>query len=161
GIACWRRSTRSGMPRPLPCPQSWPTWRATRRCCRASVRCGRTTIRNNNAGACGRGLLSCRSNRKACGMFSSDICCASTSPLRPQAATRTESFWARGEAKGEQKEQFHALIALAEFDAGGERWEKHADLAVEQMLKANPLHLGTWVQALRPVRERLAEPLAK
>ncbi|MBI1918068.1 MAG: SUMF1/EgtB/PvdO family nonheme iron enzyme, partial [Planctomycetes bacterium] len=82
--------------------------------------------------------------------------------LAPHAAALKETLWARAaDTKGPAKERFQALIALAEFDAKGKRWEQQADVAVQQMLSANPLHLGSWVQALRPVREALLGPLAK
>jgi hypothetical protein len=82
--------------------------------------------------------------------------------IAPHAAALKETLWAKvTEAKGQPQERFQALVALAAFDATGERWEKHADVAVQQMLSANPLHLWYWVQALRPVREALLSPLAK
>jgi formylglycine-generating enzyme required for sulfatase activity/tRNA A-37 threonylcarbamoyl transferase component Bud32 len=82
--------------------------------------------------------------------------------LAPHAAALKETLWARvADTKGPPLERFHALIALAAFDAKGKRWEKQADVAVAQMLSENPLHLGTWVQALSPVRESLLGPLSK
>jgi serine/threonine protein kinase/formylglycine-generating enzyme required for sulfatase activity len=82
--------------------------------------------------------------------------------LVPHAAPLTDTFWATAAApKGPAKERFHALVALAAFDARSKRWEKHADLAVQQLLLENPLYLGIWVQALRPVRGSLLPPLAK
>src|SRR5262249_47704289 len=82
--------------------------------------------------------------------------------LAPHAAALKETLWARAvDTKGPAKERFQALVALAEFDAKGKRWEQQADVAVQQMLSANPLHLGTWVQALRSVREALWPSLAK
>ena len=57
--------------------------------------------------------------------------------------------------------RFRALVALARFDPENERWAKAGGQAVEQFLGANPLHLGLWIDALRPVRTSLNEPLAR
>ncbi len=82
--------------------------------------------------------------------------------LAPHAPSLKERLWAKvADTKGPPLERFHALIALAAFDARGQGWEKQADVAVARLLSANPLHLGTWVQALRPVRESLLGPLSK
>jgi formylglycine-generating enzyme required for sulfatase activity len=81
--------------------------------------------------------------------------------LVPHGGTLRESLWQKaGDTQAKPAERFRALIALAAFDAHSELWPEHASLAVEQMLAANPLHLGSWVQALRPVRPALLPPLS-
>jgi formylglycine-generating enzyme required for sulfatase activity/tRNA A-37 threonylcarbamoyl transferase component Bud32 len=82
--------------------------------------------------------------------------------LAPHAAGLRETLWARAaERAASAEERFRALVALAAFDAKGKDWPDHADFAADQMLRSNPLHLGTWEQALRPVGVALVPPLAK
>ena len=38
--------------------------------------------------------------------------------------------------------------------------KKSAPGVIDELLSANPLHLGVWVEALRPVRQKLLKPLA-
>ncbi len=78
--------------------------------------------------------------------------------LTPYADSLREQLW---KDVAETKKGFRALIALAEFDPANERWTKEAPSAVRQMLGENKLHLGTWVQALRPVRAALLNPLSE
>jgi formylglycine-generating enzyme required for sulfatase activity len=73
--------------------------------------------------------------------------------LRPQLWQRVEDPATRPEAR------FRALVALAAFDAGNERWKERGEAVLEQLLTADPLYLGTWTEALRPVREVLLPPL--
>jgi formylglycine-generating enzyme required for sulfatase activity/tRNA A-37 threonylcarbamoyl transferase component Bud32 len=82
--------------------------------------------------------------------------------LAPHAAGLRAGLWAQaGDNKAPPDQRFRALVALAAFDPQGEGWSKHADLATEQLLGANTLHLGTWLQALRPVGGSLLKSLAK
>jgi formylglycine-generating enzyme required for sulfatase activity/tRNA A-37 threonylcarbamoyl transferase component Bud32 len=57
--------------------------------------------------------------------------------------------------------RFRALVALARLDPNNRRWATAGSAAVEELLSANPLHLGAWVQALRPVRAALLGSLAE
>jgi hypothetical protein len=57
--------------------------------------------------------------------------------------------------------RFRALVALARFDPENRRWAKVGPAAVDELLSANPLHLGTWVQALWRVRAVLLPPLGE
>src|SRR5262249_5616510 len=79
--------------------------------------------------------------------------------LTPHAAELRQRLWQAAE-QGRAEEGFHALGGLAAFDPASDRWTKAAPGAVERMLSANPLHLGDWVKALRPVRTSLLKPLA-
>jgi formylglycine-generating enzyme required for sulfatase activity/tRNA A-37 threonylcarbamoyl transferase component Bud32 len=63
--------------------------------------------------------------------------------------------------KDRPKERFRALVALAAYDPGDKRWEQDGELVLEELLTANPLYLGTWADALRPVRRALLKPLAE
>jgi formylglycine-generating enzyme required for sulfatase activity len=80
--------------------------------------------------------------------------------LRPHAAELKDDLWRRA-GEGSRAGRFRALVALAAYDPGAARWEDDAAGAVGGMLSANPLHLGQWVEALRPVRGRLLAPLGR
>jgi len=82
--------------------------------------------------------------------------------LRPQRATLAPALWqATDAAKVMSEQRFQALVALAAFDPENPRWRQSGDQVVTQFLSENPLHLGLWVEALRPVRPDLLPPLAK
>ena len=57
--------------------------------------------------------------------------------------------------------RFRALVALARFDPANPRWPSFGATVVEELLSANPLYLGAWVGALRPVRAALLGSLAE
>jgi formylglycine-generating enzyme required for sulfatase activity/tRNA A-37 threonylcarbamoyl transferase component Bud32 len=80
--------------------------------------------------------------------------------LRPHAAELKDDLWRRA-SEGSAAGRFRALVALAAYDPGAARWEHDAAGAVGGMLSANPLHLGQWVEALRPVRGQLVAPLGR
>jgi formylglycine-generating enzyme required for sulfatase activity len=81
--------------------------------------------------------------------------------LRPYGAGLAEALWRKAEApEAPAEERFRALVALAAFDPASPRWQQAAEPAVAQLL-ADPLHLGPWTEALRPVRVALLPPLAE
>jgi formylglycine-generating enzyme required for sulfatase activity/tRNA A-37 threonylcarbamoyl transferase component Bud32 len=80
--------------------------------------------------------------------------------LRPHAGALTDDLWRRAGA-GSPAVRFRALVALAAYDPDAPRWGQAAAGAVGEMLSANPLHLGPWVEALRPVQDRLMPPLGR
>ncbi len=57
--------------------------------------------------------------------------------------------------------RLRVLAALALFDADNSRWQQAGVQAVGPMLSANPLYLGQWVGAFRPVRLCLLDPLSQ
>jgi formylglycine-generating enzyme required for sulfatase activity/tRNA A-37 threonylcarbamoyl transferase component Bud32 len=83
--------------------------------------------------------------------------------LRPHQADYREVLWQKAEAaQTPAGERFRALVVLAAFDgANAQRWKDAGPRVVEQFLTANPLHLGAWTDALRPVRLALLSPLGK
>jgi serine/threonine protein kinase/formylglycine-generating enzyme required for sulfatase activity len=83
--------------------------------------------------------------------------------LKGHAKELVEELWVRaGDAGLDAGRRFRALVALAGFaDPDDRRWAAHGDLIVGQLLAANPLHLGSWTDALRPVRRSLLPPLAR
>jgi formylglycine-generating enzyme required for sulfatase activity len=82
--------------------------------------------------------------------------------LTPHKDALRGRFWHKAEAaRVKPEEQFRAQVALAAFDPGNERWAKQARAVVEQLLNANPLHLGSWEKAFQPVRGSLLKPLSE
>jgi serine/threonine protein kinase len=82
--------------------------------------------------------------------------------LKAHGAGLPAKLWAQAEdVQALPGQRFRALAALAVFDRQGEGWSRHAGLATQQLLGANPLHLATWMQALQPVRRSLLKSLAK
>jgi formylglycine-generating enzyme required for sulfatase activity len=55
---------------------------------------------------------------------------------------------------------FRAALALAAYEPESEPWRRTRPAVVNELVMANPLHLRVWVEALRPVRRSLLEPLA-
>jgi formylglycine-generating enzyme required for sulfatase activity len=62
--------------------------------------------------------------------------------------------------KGQEDQLLRAAAALARYDPQSERWQKHNRAVVEQLVAVNPIFLERWLEAFRPVRERLMQPLA-
>jgi formylglycine-generating enzyme required for sulfatase activity/tRNA A-37 threonylcarbamoyl transferase component Bud32 len=78
----------------------------------------------------------------------------------PRAPDLVERLWQRSGAK-QAGVRFRALVALAALDPRSPRWARAGPGVVEELLSANPLYLGAWVAALRPVRGALLAPLAE
>src|SRR5262249_52502978 len=56
-------------------------------------------------------------------------------------------------------QRLRILAALAAFDPESPGWKKAAAQALEPWLSDNPLYLGAWTEAFRPVRGSLMTPL--
>jgi hypothetical protein len=65
------------------------------------------------------------------------------------------------DADAEPPRRFRAAVVLAAYDPDNPRWHGLAPHVVGQLLTANPLHLGTWAEALRPVRRALHASLVE
>ncbi len=50
--------------------------------------------------------------------------------------------------------------ALASYDAGEHKWEAVSVKVSQALVSVNAIHLGPWIEALRPVRAKLTAPLA-
>ncbi len=57
------------------------------------------------------------------------------------------------------QERLTAASALASSDPDSDRWKRVADPLVRELINQDPLLAGDWVEALRPVRMRLRQPL--
>ncbi|MBT6153301.1 MAG: formylglycine-generating enzyme family protein, partial [Planctomycetaceae bacterium] len=62
------------------------------------------------------------------------------------------------DAKREQR--LRAACALATFDPGNSQWTATGEYLAGELVLQNPLVLLTWLDALRPVRAELLEPLS-
>ncbi len=71
-----------------------------------------------------------------------------------------EDLWRKTSA-ADHASSLLALVALAAYDPDSPRWKKIGETALNDMLNANPLHLGQWVVALRPVRIHLLASLER
>jgi len=82
--------------------------------------------------------------------------------LAPHKAELVDRLWRRVEERQTTPEvRFRALVALAAFDPANPGWQAAAPVAVEHLLKSNPLFLRLWTQALAPVNELLLGPLSE
>jgi formylglycine-generating enzyme required for sulfatase activity/tRNA A-37 threonylcarbamoyl transferase component Bud32 len=81
--------------------------------------------------------------------------------LLPATTEQKAELWRQVEGQDTPAEvRFRALVALAAFDLAGPGWQKAGEAAVAQLLVADPLHLGTWTEALRPAAAALVTPLS-
>jgi formylglycine-generating enzyme required for sulfatase activity len=81
--------------------------------------------------------------------------------LQPYGRELVGDLWRMVEAPRTAAARLRALVALAAFDDGNPRWQTAGVETVEQLLGENPLFLGVWTVALRPVRGALLAPLGE
>jgi serine/threonine protein kinase/formylglycine-generating enzyme required for sulfatase activity len=62
---------------------------------------------------------------------------------------------------GREHQRLRAAAALAAYDPESKRWAKISGPVVQQLVAVNPVYLGTWMAALRPVKAQLVPPLAR
>ncbi len=72
--------------------------------------------------------------------------------LAPHAEALRARLWREAGQTRDAGRRFRALVALAAFDRDGVGWRGSAAHAAGELLAANPLHLGAWMEGLRPVR---------
>jgi formylglycine-generating enzyme required for sulfatase activity/tRNA A-37 threonylcarbamoyl transferase component Bud32 len=81
--------------------------------------------------------------------------------LRPHGAAVVGRFWAvLDDARAESGPRLRAAAALAALEPLSPRWDKAGGDLVNRLVAENPLHLGLWTEALRPVGPALLDPLA-
>jgi formylglycine-generating enzyme required for sulfatase activity len=81
--------------------------------------------------------------------------------LAPLGDALKADLWKEAAEASSVERRFRAVVALARFDPDNDRWRSTGDRIVNRFLEANPLHLGPWTEALRPVRTSLIEPLRR
>ncbi|MFO0969027.1 MAG: serine/threonine-protein kinase [Gemmataceae bacterium] len=82
--------------------------------------------------------------------------------LEPSQDALTADLWAKAEdSRAPGSVRLRAFVALAAYDPHNSRWQKLGPQVVEYLLWANPLHQGTWMEALRPLGPTLAAPFTE
>jgi eukaryotic-like serine/threonine-protein kinase len=71
-------------------------------------------------------------------------------------------LWAAAEAPAKDKEsqRLRAAAALAKYDPEGERWGQNGALVANDLVLENPVFLGRWSEAFRPVKNLLIPQLS-
>jgi eukaryotic-like serine/threonine-protein kinase len=82
--------------------------------------------------------------------------------LRPHREELLDKLWMVAEqpAKGQEPQRLRAASALASYDPDSPRWAKVQDPIANDLVAVQAVHLATWMDTLRPVRQKLLAPLA-
>jgi serine/threonine protein kinase/formylglycine-generating enzyme required for sulfatase activity len=73
--------------------------------------------------------------------------------LKPDQATLVPKLWSvLDSAQTGDVSLLPAASALADYDAASPRWESVGDKVTQALIRVNPVFLGAWLEALRPVR---------
>ena len=81
--------------------------------------------------------------------------------LKPHRATLVPKLWAAlDSAQPGDVSLLPAASALADYDATNQRWESVGGKVAQALIKVNPVFLGPWLDALRPVRTPITTPVA-
>lgn len=82
--------------------------------------------------------------------------------LAPHGAGLVERLWLVVEKpeKGKKPQRLRAAAALAKYDPEGERWATANTPVVKDLVLENPIFLGQWSEAFRPVRNQFVAPLS-
>ena len=81
--------------------------------------------------------------------------------LKPHRSTLVPKLWSvLDSAKPDDVSLLPAASALADYDADSPRWESVGGKVAQALVIVNPVFLGPWLDALRPVRGKLNAPLA-
>ena len=73
-----------------------------------------------------------------------------------------EKLWAVAlkPEKGKEPERLRAAAVLARYDPDSDKWAKCSPLVVNNLVLENPVYLGQWSEAFRPVKKSLLIALA-
>jgi serine/threonine protein kinase/formylglycine-generating enzyme required for sulfatase activity/HEPN domain-containing protein len=73
----------------------------------------------------------------------------------------TDNLWAvvKKPDKGKESQRLRAAAALAKYDPEGQEWNQVREQVVNDLVEAPAVYLATWLEAFRPVREKLVVPL--
>ena len=81
--------------------------------------------------------------------------------LKTHRSTLTPKLWTVLEsAKPGDASLLPAASALASYDPDDAKWEAVGGKVAQALVSVNPVLLGSWLEALRPVRGKLTAPLA-
>src|SRR5262249_38896592 len=82
--------------------------------------------------------------------------------LEPHRARLTPTLWSELEKAGPgDSSLLTSAAALALYDPDGPRWSQLGGKVAEALVRVDPISLGHWIEALRPVRTKLAAPLER
>jgi eukaryotic-like serine/threonine-protein kinase len=62
---------------------------------------------------------------------------------------------------GKEAQRLRAASALAKYDPESQRWDKAGAVVVNDLVLENPVYLGLWSEAFRPVKNRLLPRLSE
>jgi serine/threonine protein kinase/formylglycine-generating enzyme required for sulfatase activity len=81
--------------------------------------------------------------------------------LAPHKDALRDKLWAVVESpeKGKESQRLRAAAALAKYDPGSVRWDEAGALVVNDLVLENPVFLGHWSEAFRPVKRSFLKPL--
>jgi len=84
--------------------------------------------------------------------------------LAPNKDALTDKLWAVAlrpdKGKVKEPQRLRAAAALAKYDPQSEKWRKANALVVNDLVLENPVFLGQWLEAFRPVKGHLLAPLS-
>ena len=81
--------------------------------------------------------------------------------LKPHRSTLVPKLWSvLDSAKPGEVSVLPAASALADYDTTSPHWEVMGNKVAQALVSVNPVYLGDWLDALRPVRDKLTTPLA-
>ena len=80
--------------------------------------------------------------------------------LKPYRERLVDRLWNVLEQSEEDGQYLQAASALALYDPANSRWQTVGGKVAGAMVTVNAVHLGFWLDALRPARDNLAAPLA-
>jgi formylglycine-generating enzyme required for sulfatase activity len=82
--------------------------------------------------------------------------------LAPHKDDLLEKLWAVAlmSEKGNESQRLRAAAALARYDPESKQWAKCSPFVVNDLVLENPVYLGQWSEAFRPVKKSLLVPLA-
>jgi formylglycine-generating enzyme required for sulfatase activity len=83
--------------------------------------------------------------------------------LAPHKDSLLDKLWTVVEkpARGHETQRLRAAGALASYDADSPRWGTAGALVVNDLVLQNPVFLGIWSEAFRPVRNQLLPQLSE
>jgi hypothetical protein len=81
--------------------------------------------------------------------------------LKPHSPTLIPKLWTTLElSKSNDASLLPTASALASYDPDNSKWDAAGDKVAQALVSVNPVFLGMWLDALRPVRGTLTAPLA-
>jgi formylglycine-generating enzyme required for sulfatase activity len=83
--------------------------------------------------------------------------------LVPHKDSLLDRLWSVVERpeEGKESQRLRAASALAKYDPESQRWGKAGALVANDLVLENPVYLGQWSEAFRPVRDRLLPQLSE